>query len=160
MWRGNHACAGLLGGLNDSIYIKRVEIVGPTDNFDKWINATGLKFMPEEYICMNQIDGGNVDSRLNPYATPRVFNTNVSFGFGANSYLAEFKHLFARFIGGNLVDGLAFNMNEVDSSLGLTATISATIRGFFTAPNDPADGTSEQEKIEAAFNAKGWTLAW
>lgn len=160
MWRGDKTGSGLLGGLNNSIRIKRVEIVGPSNNFDKWYNATGLKFMPEEYICMNQINGGNVDYRLNPYATPRVFNTNVSFMFGATSYLAEFKYLFARFIDGNLVDGLAFNMNEVDSSLGLTATISAKIKGFFTAPNDPADGTSEQEKIEAAFNAKGWTLAW
>lgn len=160
MWRGNKTGFGLLGGLNNSIRIKRVEIVGFSDNFDKWSNATGLKFMPEEYICLNQINGGNVDSKLNPYATPRVFNTNVSFKFGATSYLAEFKYLFARFIDGNLVDGLAFNMNEVDSSLGLTATISEKIKGFFTAPNDPADGTSEQEKIEAAFNAKGWTLAW
>ena len=160
MWRGNSTGNGLLGGLNNSIRIKRVEIVGPSTDFDKWYNATGLKFMPEEYICLNQINGGSVDSRLNPYATPRVFNTNVSFRFDATSYLAEFKYLFARFIDGNLVDGLAFNMNEVDSSLDLTATISATIKGFFTAPNDPADGTSEQEKIEAAFNMKGWTLAW
>lgn len=160
MWRGAFTGNGLLGGLNNSIRIKRVEVVGPSDNFDKWYTTTGLKFMPEEYICLNQVNGGYVDYRLNPYATPRVFNTNVSFGFNATSYLAEFKYLFARFIDGNLVDGLAFNMNEVDSSLDLTATISATIKGFFTAPNDPADGTSEQEKIEAAFNAKGWTLAW
>lgn len=159
MWRGISG-NGLLGGLNNSIRIKRVEIVGPSNNFDKWYNTGGIKFLPEEYISMNQKDGGRVDIRLSPFATPRVFNTNVSFSFNATSYLAEFKYLFARFIDGNLVDGLAFNMNEVDSSLGLTATISATIKGFFTAPNDPADGSSEQEKIEAAFNAKGWTLAW
>ena len=160
MWRGINSGNGLLGGLNNSIRIKRVEIVGPSNDFDKWYSSTGLRFMPEEYICLNQINGGTVDYRLKPYATPRVFNTNVSFEFGATSYLAEFKYLFAQFIDGSLVDGLAYNMNEVDSSLGLTATISATIKGFFTAPNDPADGTSEQEKIEAAFNAKGWTLAW
>ena len=156
---GNGKVSMIFGGYNTLIKVSYVDF-GSVETLDIWYGAA-VKFFPETMIIMKLLNGGKVDARLSAFAVPRCLNINKSFSFENTTYLEEYKDRFACFdIAGNLVGGMAYNMNEVDSSLGLTATISATIKGFFTAPNDPADGNSEQEKIEAAFNAKGWTLAW
>ena len=156
---GRGKVSRVFGGYNSLIKASYMDF-GSIETLDIWY-TTAIKFFPETMIIMKLLNGGKVDSGLSAFAVPRCLNINKSFSFNNTSYLADYKDRFADFDrAGNLVGGMAYNMNEVDSSLGLTATISATIKGFFTAPNDPADGTSEQEKIEAAFNAKGWTLAW
>lgn len=157
--RGDGRVSTVFGGYNTLIKVSYVDF-GSVDSLGLWGGAN-IRFFPETMIIMKLTEGGSMDSGLYAFAVPRCLNINKSFSFGNTSYLADYKDRFADFDrAGNLVGGMAYNMNEVDSSIGLTATISATIKGFFTAPNDPADGTSEQEKIEAAFNAKGWTLAW
>ena len=128
-------------------------------------NNTGTQYsgevltMPKKIVIENTANDNLVlDVFPTVYATPEQVISAKSFSLTKTTYVSAFKSKFADFdASGNLIGGMAYNMNAVT---GLTATISSKIKGFFTAHNDPPDGTSEQEKIEAAFNAKGWTLAW
>lgn len=87
------------------------------------------------------------------WGLPKKFQVNKSFTFSSLTGLkAEYKDSFAKFEYGSLVDD-CFASNLYDATgLNLTATMPSVLKGFYSA--------TEQAAIQAAFNAKGWTLAW
>lgn len=134
--------------LTDRIILPNVTTIGQYMFYDNKCELLCDQF--EMTGITSAIDSNTFSYMSMLKSVPPVFKISQSFAFTQNSFTAEYKGNFATFDdGGNLIGGMAYNMNHVS---GLTATISATIKNFFTA--------TEQAAIEAAFNAKGWTLAW
>ena len=127
----------------------RPKLIAPLNTVDlHFISST---FLPREIVLTGIVLGGT--RNFSQYNTEQVFPVKVQVGSSFNMtqlFSDSTKQNFATFDeNGNLVGGIAFNMNQVS---GATAQFNNTIHTYFTA--------TEQAAIEAAFNAKGWTLAW
>ena len=127
----------------------RPKLIAPLNTADvRFLSST---FLPREIVLTGMVLGGT--RNFSQYNTEQVFPVKVQVGSSFNMtqlFSDSTKQNFATFDeNGNLVGGIAFNMNQVS---GATAQFNNTIHTYFTA--------TEQAAIEAAFNAKGWTLAW
>ena len=140
-------CSGIFGSCNCKG--TRPKLIAPLNTAD--LNFTSSTFLPREIVLTGIVLGGT--RNFSQYNTEQVFPVKVQVGSSFNMtqlFSDSTKQNFATFDeNGNLVGGIAFNMNQVS---GATAQFNNTIHTYFTA--------TEQAAIEAAFNAKGWTLAW
>lgn len=150
-----------------------------TSNNTIFANAYNLEDIPDYIGMLSSTADGGFSTLRNLRRLPRVIAPNlvtasaITYSF-ANSPLISRDSLAVFDAAGNIVDGFAKFDPAPDSSYymsGMTSdatgaagartmSFHAALKNKFTAPAEVPDGTSEQEKIEAAFNAKGWTLAW
>ena len=140
-------CSSMFNGCNCKG--TRPKLVAPLNTAD--VNFIFSTFLPREIVLTGIVLGGT--RNFAQYNTEQVFPVKVQVGSSFNMtqlFPESTKQNFAKFDeNGNLVGGIAFNMNQVS---GATAQFNNTIKTYFTA--------TERAAIEAAFNAKGWTLAW
>lgn len=119
--------------------------------------GTFCRFLADEFV-MTGLTSDIPDAFFNNLKNclvelPKKFQVNKSFSFAQCVRLTEdHKDSFAKFENGTLVaDCFASNLYDA-TGLNLTATMPSVLKDFYTS--------TEQAAIEAAFNAKGWTLAW